>query len=96
LRPGFFLFRIFENYCATRNFDSDVPIELKDGLAGGGDQVEFVGTAGAVLQHGRGRVRGSLDRLAPTKRRATARKSRIGVESGGSRRWPLNGHGFAL
>jgi hypothetical protein len=29
LRPGFFLFRIFRNYRATRNFDSDVPIELK-------------------------------------------------------------------
>jgi hypothetical protein len=26
---GFFLLRIFRNYRATRNFDSDVPIELK-------------------------------------------------------------------
>jgi hypothetical protein len=23
------LFRIFRNYCATRNFDSEVPIEVK-------------------------------------------------------------------
>jgi len=61
LRPGFFCSGFSKNYRATRNFDSDIPIELKDGLAGGGDQVEFVGTAGAVLQQGRGRVRGSLD-----------------------------------
>jgi hypothetical protein len=29
LRPGFFLFGILRDYRATRNFDNDVPIELK-------------------------------------------------------------------